>query len=87
MEIYCKGYLDKGWVNIDADTKKRFVVVELYCDSEPSSLAIDPADVTGLPKLCDFDDMQFAPGSSLIAVSDSKIYLCGTDGTFVEFGG
>ena len=87
MEIYCKEYQDKGWVEVDTDTKKRLVLVELYCDTEPSSLTIDPEDVTALPPVCDFDDMQFAPGSSLVAVEDGKLYLCNTSGEFVEFGG
>lgn len=83
--IYCKDYKDKGLTKLSNGVTKRMVFVELYCDTQPSSLAIDPADVTGVPALCPFEDMQFAPGSVLVATTDNKVFLCGTDGTFVAF--
>lgn len=85
MEIFCKDYRDRGEMEVSSGVNKRVVWVELYCDTTPTSLTIDPADVTGLPKLCDFSEMRFAPGSALVATTDDKVYLCGTTGTFVEF--
>ena len=85
MEIFCKDYRDRGNIEVESGVTKRVIWVELYCDDTPSNLTINPADVTGLPKVCDFSEMQFAPGSALVAVGDDKVYLCDTEGTFVEF--
>ena len=85
MEIFCGNYKDRGNIEVEDGVIKHVVWVELYCDTTPSSLDIDPADITGLPKLCNFSEMQFAPGSALVAVTDGKVYLCDMSGEFVEF--
>ena len=85
MEIFCGNYKDRGNIEVEDGVTKRVIWVELYCDTTPSNLTIAPQDVTGLPKICDFSEMQFAPGSALVAVSDDKVYLCDTDGEFIEF--
>lgn len=80
--IYCTNYLDKG----KGSNNKRLIFAELQTTTTPSSLNIVPsANISGLPEIVSYDNMDFAPGSTLLVTSTASVYSY-LDGTFNKIG-
>lgn len=78
--LFCLNYADKGVLN-----NYRLVYVELIGDNV-NVASVDIDDVVGLPEYYYSQQTAFCPGSVLMDIQASKIYMLSTDDTWEEWG-
>lgn len=83
--MFCKEYRFMKWNEVDG-VKIPVVWVELYADTTPNTFPTNASGIDNFPSCYDAENTVFAPGSVLVVVEDSSIYLANSDGEFVKFG-